>query len=343
MDEVALPFRVVAAGEADIGRGRMHNEDTVLLRPDLHLYLLADGAGGHEAGNVASALATTTVAHFFEESQAQHDERPEYDESGYPFAPRRLSAAVHRAHKEIVEVAKASNRHHGMGTTLVALWLDRKTGMLHVAHVGDSRCYRLRNRQLEPLTHDHSLLNEVIEMRPDLDAAVIAKLPRHVVTRALGMNDSPVRVELRSYEPLPGDKYLLCSDGLHGFVPALDIGDALAIERTPEEQVRLLIEMAKEAGSRDNVSAVVVECDPLPNVSLRPRPSPERPRKSVPLPAPPTEDSSPEIVVMEEWPDDGSPFSEQIHVAPAPAKSRAVIDAMGGFIGPMRPRPRGQR
>lgn len=329
----ALPFRIVAAGLADIGRGRKHNEDTVLLRPDLGLFMVADGAGGHEAGNVASALATTTVAHYFEDTQAAHDERPEVDPFGIPTAARRLSAAFQRANHEIVEVAKSSNRHRGMGTTLVAAWFEPRTGLLHVGHVGDSRCYRLRGGHLEALTHDHSLMNEVIEMRPEIDDDVLARLPRHVVTRALGMADG-VRATIRSFEPVPGDRYLLCSDGLHGWVADDQIAEALMLERTAEEQSRLLVEMAKEAGSRDNVATLVIECDPRP-AAVGPRPSPERPRRSNPVLPPPTEDSSPEIVVLEEHVGGEDP-AERVHVVPAETASPSMVRALDGFIGPMR-------
>lgn len=333
-------FRLVAAGIADIGRGRMHNEDAVLLRDDLGLFLLADGAGGHEAGNVASALATTTVAHHFESTEKEHQQRPETDAYGVPVALRRLSASFHRAHHEIVEVAKASNRHRGMGTTLVAAWFEARTGRLHVAHVGDSRCYRLRGGVIEQLTHDHSLLNEVIEVRPDIDEAVLSKLPKHVVTRALGMVDV-IRVDVRSYKPLPGDKYLLCSDGLHGFVPESQMAEALAIEIVPEEQAKLLIEMGKEGGSRDNVSAVVVELQPLPAgiAELLAEPlvksagAVTQRRKAAAETS--TDESVPEIVVMEEWLEDPT---ERLHVLPAESASPAVVDALDGFFGRRLPK-----
>ncbi len=331
----ALPFRIVAAGLADIGNTRKHNEDTVLLRPDLGLFMVADGAGGHEAGNVASALATTTVAHYFEDTHGAYEERPELDAFGIPTAARRLSAAFQRANAEIVEVAKSSNRHHGMGTTLVAAWFEARTGLLHVGHVGDSRCYRLRGGHLEALTHDHSLLNEVIEMRPEIDDDVLARLPRHVVTRALGMADG-VRATIRTFEPAPGDRYLLCSDGLHGWVGDDRIAEALMLERTVDDQSKLLVEMAKEAGSRDNVATLVIECDPRPG-AVGPRPSPERARRSNPVP-PVHDDSSPEIVVLEELVTTGEDPSERVHVVPAETASPSMVRALDGFIGPMRAR-----
>jgi len=330
---VSFPFRIVAAGLADIGRIRKHNEDAVLLREDLSLFLLADGAGGHEAGNVASALATTTVAHYFEDTKKKYLDTPEFDSFGLPAATRRLSAALHRANHEVLEVAVATNKKKGMGTTIVAVWLDARTGLIYIGHVGDSRCYRLRGHHLELLTQDHSLATEVLEMQPELDESVLAKLPRHVVTRALGMADT-VRTTLRSFEPAPGDKYLLCSDGLHGALPEAQIAEALAIERTPEDQARLLIEMAKDAGSRDNISALVIDCDPIPTLddvmatSERARlHTPPMPMFSI------DDDGAPEIVVLDDLND-----TDEVPLIPAETGSPSMRTAIAGFVGPMRPK-----
>jgi PPM family protein phosphatase len=320
MSGPAFPFRVVTSGLADIGRLRKHNEDSVLLRDDLSLYLVADGAGGHDAGNVASALACTTIAHYFEKTVESHAQRPDFDILGLPTAIRRLSSALHRANSEVLKYAKASKKHKGMGTTIVAAWLDARTQLLHVGHVGDSRCYRLRGKFLEALTHDHSLVNEVLELQPELDDEAIARLPKHVITRALGM-DERVRTTLRSYELAPDDRYLLCSDGLHGALTEQQIGEALALEKTPEDQVKLLIEMAKEAGSRDNIAAVVIECDPVPDIVVRPRTQSERPPMSVPSGNP---DDAPEIVVLDEVDD----LSVIPNAAPT---NNALRDALAGL------------
>ncbi|HTQ43228.1 MAG TPA: protein phosphatase 2C domain-containing protein, partial [Polyangiaceae bacterium] len=202
----------VAAGATDIGQ-REHNEDHVLLRPELGLFVVADGAGGHNAGNVASALASTTVANYFETTAATLGARPEIDEFGLWTVARRLASAVQRANAEVIEVAKRTAKYQGMGTTLVAAAFSPDGDVIHVAHVGDSRCYRLRGGFLEPLTSDHSLVNDVLETHPDADDALLAKMPRHVVTRALGMEES-VRVSMRTLRAMAGDLYLLCSDGL---------------------------------------------------------------------------------------------------------------------------------
>jgi len=329
-------LKIVAAGATDIGRTRKHNEDAVLLRPDLHLYLLADGAGGHDAGNVASALATTSIAHSFETSQPEAETKPEFDEFGLPTGARRLARAIQKANRDIVDIAKASNRHRGMGSTVVAAAASPKSGLLHIAHVGDSRCYRLRGGVLEQLTHDHSLLNEVLETRPELDDTILTKLPRHVVTRALGMLDA-LRVAVRTFEILAGDKYVLCSDGLTDVLGPDEIIASLNLEKTPEEEVSLLIEMAKDAGSRDNIAVVVIEIGKLPEGPLLtplPRPVPPPRKNKLSVPPPPNlggDDDGPEIVILSEGHAD---------VVPAPPAASALEKDLQSLVGPPRPAPK---
>src|SRR6202453_1496011 len=117
---VPLSLAIQAAGATDIGRARTHNEDTVLLRHDMQLFIVADGAGGHNAGNVASALATTSIANFFENTQKETESLPEYDAFGFSTSARRLARAMQRANRDIIDIAKSSMRHRGMGTTVVA-------------------------------------------------------------------------------------------------------------------------------------------------------------------------------------------------------------------------------
>src|SRR5579863_2826251 len=146
-EDNAAPARAVlpiAAGVTNIGL-RDHNEDHVLLRPELGLFVLADGAGGHNAGNVASALAATTVANIFEATAKSLRDRPDVDSFGFWTTARRLATAIHRANAEIVEVARKTEKYHGMGTTVVALAFSPAGDVVHLAHVGDSRAYRLRS------------------------------------------------------------------------------------------------------------------------------------------------------------------------------------------------------
>jgi serine/threonine protein phosphatase PrpC len=353
---VPLALTLRAAGATDIGRVRKHNEDTVLLRDDLQLYIVADGAGGHNAGNVASALATTAIANFFENTQKDFDSMPEYDSFGFSTGARRLARAIQRANRDIIEIAKSSMRHRGMGTTVVAAWARPELAVLHLGHVGDSRCYRHRGGQLEQLTHDHSLYNDVLELQPDLPDAALARLPKNVVTRALGMEEV-VRAAVRSYILVPGDKYLLCSDGLTDGLTELEITQALESQSTPSEVVKALLGRARESESRDNIAALVLFCDvaspwdnhegagapevtqgrsrtaPFPPAKFRPRSAPPRPPPSTL-----TEESSPEIVILGmEYEVDMDPPS-QIHVVPQEGATEGFLDAIDSIMGPMRGR-----
>lgn len=263
-----------AGGATDVGQRRTHNEDAVLVRDDLDLYLVADGAGGHNAGEVASHLCARSMANYFGATIRSTHQSPEFNRFGMPNGARRLSAAVLKANRDIVEISRSSKAHRGMGTTLVAACFSPRSGLLHVAHVGDSRCYRLRAGHLELLTKDHSLLTDVLEQRPELEDAVLSQLPKNVVTRALGM-DETLRVSMRSFTLVEGDRYLLCSDGLSGPVPMPDLARALGSEATPEQLALRLIELANEAGGPDNIAALVLECQRSPVRELLGSPVPE--------------------------------------------------------------------
>ena len=274
-----VPLLVTAAGDTHIG-GRDHNEDAVLLRPDLSLYAVADGAGGHNAGNVASALATTTAAHYFESTQEEAQTAPPYDEMGLAWAARRLATAFQRANQEVVEVAGSSDRRKGMGTTLVAAYFDLRHATLVLGHVGDSRCYRLRDGRLERLTQDHTLINDVLEIQPDIAPDQAAALPRNVITNALGM-ENRVRVSVRTYEVAPGDRYVLCSDGLTDEVDDRQVQQGLQLAGSAEEAVRLLIDLANEGGARDNIAVLVLFASVNPGAGRLPT-APVPPRRSYP-------------------------------------------------------------
>ncbi|MBX3246526.1 MAG: serine/threonine-protein phosphatase [Myxococcales bacterium] len=278
--------RIIAAGDTHIGL-REHNEDAILLRRELDLYALADGAGGENAGNVASNLALTTIAHRFE-GTVQED-APDFDVIGLPTGARRLSAAVHRANAEIVELAHTSARYQGMGTTVVAAYVEPHKAVMHLAHVGDSRCYRLRGGHVELLTQDHSLANDVLELAPELDDARAKALPTRVVTRALGM-ERAIRVAMQSIALVPGDRYLLCSDGLTDQLEEEQIADALRQELRPDALVKLLLDVAHAARARDNVAVVVLDVHAL-GASDYPQPALRGPRRK-------EDDDAPEIVIL---------------------------------------------
>jgi serine/threonine protein phosphatase PrpC len=246
------------AGATDIGRIRKHNEDMVLVREDLQLFAVADGAGGHEAGDVAADLAIRSIANYVEATERVARSGSEFDRFGLPAGARRLSRAVHKANRDVFDIAARYEKTRGMGTTVVALLFSPLSALAHLAHAGDSRCYRLRAGHLELLTQDHSLLMDVLEERPEIEDDVLASLPQHVVTRALGMRRS-ARVSVRSHEVLPGDRYLLCSDGLSGYVPADAIAACMAEEGPLDTLVLDLVNLANHAGGRDNITALAVD------------------------------------------------------------------------------------
>ena len=253
------PIRQLAAGLTDVGRQRKHNEDTILIRAELGLYAVADGMGGHNAGDVASKLAATSLGNFFEathqpEGASAIDLPDDYDDLAQ--SARRLAAGVRKANHDVFTISSTYQQHHGMGSTMVAIHL-LETGEIHVGHVGDSRCYRIRDGEILQLTRDHSLINDALEMKPDLLPEEIARLPKNIITRALGMKDA-VKVDIRTGRAEPGDVYLLCSDGLTGMVPDVQILEVVGLTDNPQEACELLVAEANDAGGTDNISALII-------------------------------------------------------------------------------------
>ena len=284
-------LQVLGAGSTDPGQRRRLNEDRIAVRDDLQLYLVCDGAGGHNAGEVAAALAARSIVNYLAATAADAENLPEFDRFGIPYGARRLSAAVHKANRDVAEISRTSHQHRGMGTTVVAIVFSPRSGLMHVAHVGDSRCYRLRARNLELLTQDHSLLTDVLEYRPDLDDTKLDRIPRNIITRALGVSDD-LRVSIRSHPVISGDRYLLCSDGLSGPVPAPFMSELLRMSESTDRVAQHLILAANAAGGPDNISAVVVDCSTGPDTALPLGPT-------EPPPPPDSEmDDDPELLIL---------------------------------------------
>jgi serine/threonine protein phosphatase PrpC len=254
-------YRVTAAGKTDVGRVRDHNEDRLRLSPELDLFVVADGMGGHNAGEVASALAALSLENCFKASRTEplpgalaDDPRPLTDDA------RSLLAAARKANADVFEISSTHAEHSGMGTTLVAIHVARASGEVHIVHVGDSRCYRVRDGGIEQLTRDHSLVGDALAWKPNLTEKELALLPKNIISRALGRAPA-VEVDVRT-EPLrPGDVYLLCSDGLSGMVDDDAILGCIEAAREPSEICEALISRANAAGGGDNVTAVVVRAD----------------------------------------------------------------------------------
>ncbi|MBM4359502.1 MAG: protein phosphatase 2C domain-containing protein [Deltaproteobacteria bacterium] len=246
-------MRAVAAGVTDVGRERDHNEDRFVLLPTAEVFVVADGMGGHQCGEVASQMATATIAGFFESSPALE---------GDGALGQRLRAALEEANCRIHQRAAASPAHRGMGTTVVAVAFHPVENRLYVAHAGDSRCYRFRARTLTKLTRDHSLLEEALRARPGITEEELSFLPTNVITRALGV-DSSVDPDVASDASQAGDRYLLCSDGLHGFVGDERIREILDGQADIAEACSELIAEANRNGGGDNITAVLVRIEAL--------------------------------------------------------------------------------
>lgn len=254
----SAPVRVEAAGRTDVGRRRDHNEDNILVKPEIRLFIVADGMGGHNAGEVASALAVTSLENLF--AATAEEEIPEAfagnDGDLMPSA-RRLAAAVRKANADVYEIASTRKQHSGMGSTVVVAHVCEEEERIHICHVGDSRCYRIRNGEIEQLTRDHSLINDALAMRPDLTEDILAELPANVITRAVGTQED-VEVDVRTEELREEDLYLLCTDGLSGLVSEEQIAEVCNLTDDLDEMCELLIIMANEAGGNDNITALAI-------------------------------------------------------------------------------------
>ncbi|MEZ4440665.1 MAG: PP2C family serine/threonine-protein phosphatase [Polyangiaceae bacterium] len=244
-------MRAIAAGVTDVGRERDHNEDRFVLVPEFEVFVVADGMGGHQCGEVASRMATATIAAFFRENRHNGVDVGEL-----------LSASVREANARIHGRAISSTMHRGMGTTVVAAALSRHEGKICVAHAGDSRCYRLRDDKLVQLTRDHSLVEEALRTRPDITKSELAYLPGNVITRALGV-EPHVDLELMEELVEVGDLYLLCSDGLHGFVSDERIEEILQAATIITSACADLVGEANENGGGDNITAVLIRIEEL--------------------------------------------------------------------------------
>jgi protein phosphatase len=252
-------MRLIAAGDSHVGLRRRHNEDAFLLLPEERLFCVADGMGGHASGEVAARLAVEEMAEFFRATGRDEETTwPFREERGRSYHENRLVTGVKLANQRIRERAAHDERLRGMGTTLVAAWFAEDASQALVAHVGDSRAYRLRGARLEQLTEDHSLLADYIRARSPSPAEIAAFPHKNVIVRALGMRDA-VDVDVLRVPLEAGDVLLLCCDGLSGMVPDPRLAELVRGCRGDLDRgVQDLIAAANAAGGVDNVTCVLV-------------------------------------------------------------------------------------
>ncbi|HEX2732727.1 MAG TPA: Stp1/IreP family PP2C-type Ser/Thr phosphatase [Polyangiaceae bacterium] len=253
-------MRAKAAGISDVGLQREHNEDSFAVVPQHELYIVADGMGGHRAGDVASRLASESITDFFHRTDSDDVTWPFQIEADLSDEENRLLTAIRIANRQIYEHSVRSRELRGMGTTVVGALFSPKKKKMFVGHVGDSRAYRVRAGTIQQLTRDHSLLNDYLAAMPDMTDEQRSELPKNVITRALGMQNT-VDVDLVGDDSQPEDVYVLCSDGLSGMVDDADILLVCDTLKDPEQACRRLVTMANEHGGEDNVTAVVIRIE----------------------------------------------------------------------------------
>lgn len=243
-----LPFDWAA--ETDKGLSRDHNEDSFLIEPEIGLFLISDGMGGHQGGEIAS--------HFVSQNLSVHVETALHSlRSISPRSIRRLLKRSIRYHnKEVFWEGHSESGFKNMGATVVlCLLINRRA---YVANLGDSRLYRLRNNRLTQISHDHSVVNELIESG-DLDPS---KADEHdslgQITQYMGM-DEIARPSIRSFQLLQGDRLLLCSDGLTDMLPDNTIKAILSEVQSPQQAVEYLVEQANTAGGFDNITVILID------------------------------------------------------------------------------------
>ena len=260
---VSLKGKLRAVAATDTGRVREHNEDAVAWDPDIGLFVLADGMGGYHAGEVASGIAVKTIMNLVREAYATQDLTGSDQDTGLSRPGVILRDAIARANKIIHQTSKTQEKCEGMGTTVVA-------GLFHddriiVAHVGDSRMYRLRGDRFEQITLDHSLLQELVDRGFYTPEEAQRVTNKNYVTRALGVEPT-VEVEIKEHPVHRGDCLVLCSDGLTDMVEDEDIHLTISTFGANLDTVaKQLVQLANDNGGRDNISVMLAEVlEPFP-------------------------------------------------------------------------------
>ena len=254
---MSMGIILAADGITDVGLERDHNEDTFRVLNDYNLYMVADGMGGHNAGDVASRVAVETVAEFFRHTESEDATWPFHFDTNLTFEENRMIGGIQMANRSILHQSTMNPSHEGMGTTIVALCFSKTLPIAYLGHVGDSRCYRIKGQEIKQLTRDHSLLSDFMQAMPDMSEEKIQSIPKNIITRALGMQPF-VEIDMSRIGIEKGDLYLLCSDGLSGSSSDKEILREIdAADGDMTKATRLLVDLAKSKGGEDNITVVL--------------------------------------------------------------------------------------
>lgn len=251
-----MALRLQVAARTDVGCVRSNNEDNFGYDARHGIYLVCDGMGGQAAGEVASELCVNTVLHFFRESG--RNGKPAHPVPSLNSASERaslLASAIQAANQAVHAAAERNPAYAGMGTTVAAVLVAGE--FLSIAHVGDSRIYRLRDGAIEQLTRDHSLVMEQVRLGLLTPAEARNSSMQNIITRALGSGPE-VEVDVDDLMPRVGDVLVLCTDGLTRHVPDDAIAEAVTKNRNLNQACALLIEAARDAGGEDNITCILL-------------------------------------------------------------------------------------
>lgn len=248
-------MKIMPFGLSDVGRKRTHNEDAFLVNEDINLYIVADGMGGHSGGELASRLSTQTIEEVIRsitsdpEATVIDGVNTEEAEPG-----DQLRYALETASKKIFDRAKFDTSLRGMGTTTVAALF--KNGKVHIANVGDSRVYMVRNNKISQVTTDHSLVNEQVKAGLISQTDAKSHKLKNIITRSLGYTEE-VEIDVHSIDVGIGDKFLLCTDGLSNMLDDSSI-EKIISDLPLKESCYKLVEKANEVGGEDNVTVLLL-------------------------------------------------------------------------------------
>ncbi|PCJ89175.1 MAG: protein phosphatase [Thiotrichaceae bacterium] len=254
---MSLKGKILLHGQTDIGSVRDHNEDAIGCDDNIALAVLADGMGGHRGGEMASAITVSTILEYIL-NKTKDIKTGETDEAtGYSSESLAIHEAVTLANKNVHDSSEANAQYRGMGTTVVvAMFYDNR---FSVAHVGDSRLYRYRDGELEQITRDHSLMQELIDRGFYTPEQARNSLNKNLVTRAVGI-DANVQIDIQEDVVMVDDIYLLCSDGVTDMIEDKLIKSAIMTNSNNLELAASeIIKLANEHGGKDNISALLVK------------------------------------------------------------------------------------
>jgi serine/threonine protein phosphatase PrpC len=251
---MVMPLKITSFGLSDIGLVRHNNEDIWMELSPERFYVLADGMGGHQAGEVASREAVIALCHSFQ----KYLKRKSKNSRSFAEARHSLRRAIEQANSVVYKMGRSHEMLRGMGTTLCCLYFHEE-GLVY-AHVGDSRIYCLRDHHLIQLTQDHSLLRELVDLGQLNEHQAGDFLYKNIITKAVG-TEPYIDPTVNWCEIKPGDRFLMCSDGLSDLLSLHDIEEVLNQYPDAQAAAQQLVDTAKERGGHDNVTVVLVDVD----------------------------------------------------------------------------------